>query len=268
MKNILLSLFIFFSSSCKKENKITNNKHDSRKIIEINKDSLKQIKDTTLFINSSEGENVKVLINIKTQDSIIESEILGETGKSTYKFTFNKTLKNGECTTYRYSEPIYVNSNPKINIEKKENLSSSKESLNRLTNIFNSYLKVFLYQKDTSKSANTKWLGKYSLVINENDEDWRDIHEIHLNISKDSITYLAKGFQLYQYYLLYPIKKDSSIKLKYVKSLDNTESWALNKTKDFGTLIFDGKNYIWSCPYIDINFSNGKNKKYTLRKIQ
>ncbi|SHL10141.1 hypothetical protein [Chryseobacterium polytrichastri] len=266
MKNFislyLLALLSFLD--CKKTDSKT--KDYNRGIVK--NDFFQKVKDTTLFINSSEGENVKVLINTKTQDSIIESEILGETGKSTYKFTFNKTLKNGECTTYRYSEPIYVNSNPKINIEKKENLSSSKESSNRLTNIFNSYLKVFLYQKNTYKSSNNKWLGKYSLVINKNDEDWRDIHEIHLNISKDSITYLAKGFQLYQYYLLSPIKKDNSIKLKYVKSLDNTESWALNKTKDFGTLIFDGQNYIWSCPYIDINFSNGKNKKYTLRKIQ
>lgn len=117
---------------------------------------MKKVKDTTLFVNSSEGEEVNLFINVKTQDSIIESEILGETGKSTYKFIFNRTLKSGECTIYRYSEPIYANSNPKIKIEKKENLSSSKESSNRLTNIFNSYLKVFLYQKDTYKSANTK----------------------------------------------------------------------------------------------------------------
>ncbi|KFF13067.1 hypothetical protein N6B72_15235 [Chryseobacterium soli] len=111
----------------------------------LNKDSLKQIKDTTLFVNSSQGESVKLLINTKTNDSIFESEIFGETGKSTYKFVFNKFLKKAECTTYRYTEPISVNSNPKIKSEKKENLLSSKVSSTRLTNIFNSYLKAFIH---------------------------------------------------------------------------------------------------------------------------
>lgn len=159
MKNFirLYALVLFLLLACKKNDKtVLKTKNENAELTKINNDSLKKVKDTTLFVNSSEGEEVNLFINVKTQDSIIESEILGETGKSTYKFIFNKTLKSGECTIYRYSEPIYANSNPKIKIEKKENLSSSKESSNRLTNIFNSYLKVFLYQKDTYKSANTK----------------------------------------------------------------------------------------------------------------
>ncbi|MDV7698282.1 hypothetical protein N6B72_15260 [Chryseobacterium soli] len=269
MKSILLaSTIITLFFSCKKETKLQQNNSEERTVVKINKDSLKQIKDTTLFVNSSQGEDVKLSINTNTNDSIFESEIFGETGKSTYKFVFNKFLKKGECTTYRYTEPISVNSNPKIKSEKKENLLSSKESSNRLINIFNSYLKVFIPPNKAYKISNVKWLGTYSLIINENNEDWRDIHEIQLSISKDSITYLAKGFQLYQYYLLSPIEDGTSLKLKYAKSLDNTESWALNKTKDFGTIIFDGKTYLWSSPYLDINFADGKNKKYILKKKQ
>ena len=73
-------------------------------------------------------------VDTSTNDSIFESEIFGEMGKSEYRFVFNKNLKAGDCKTYRYSEPIYVNSNPKIKSKLEENLSSSIEVSKRLTN--------------------------------------------------------------------------------------------------------------------------------------
>lgn len=103
MRNVtnILCLFtlIFVSISCKKNSNLReatsySNTNNTRT------DSIRLIKDTILFVNSSEGENVKFSINNFTKDSIIESEALGETGKSIYKFIFNKKLKTGECNTY------------------------------------------------------------------------------------------------------------------------------------------------------------------------
>lgn len=265
MKNILTILLLsFLYLSCKKDN-IYLDKIDKNTI---KKDSLIKIKDTTLFVNSSEGENVIFKININTNDSIIESEVFGEMGKSEYRFIFNKNLKSGECKTYRYSEPIYVNSDPQIKSQHKENLSSSIEVSKRLINIFTSYRKVFFNhnKKIESNNINSKWYGKYSFSINENSDDWREIHEIKIDVSKDSIIYLAKGYQLYQYYTLFGIEKGNSLILKYDKSLDNTDSWALKKTKDFGIIMLNGNQYILNSPYIDINFSNGNRKKYLLKK--
>ena len=113
MKNLHLIILLFFVSviiSCKKK----QTEAPIKTAVENKKDTLRKIKDTTLFVNSSEGEEVTFYINNLTKDSIIISEVMGETGKSDYKFIFNKNLKSAECKTYRYAEPIYVNSNPKI----------------------------------------------------------------------------------------------------------------------------------------------------------
>ncbi len=267
MKNIIIASIFLLSLSCKKENKNFQNKPETNISKVSEKDTLRKIKDTTLFINSSEGEEVTFLINKKNNDSIIQSEVMGETGKSDYQFIFNKSLKEGHCTSYRYTEPIYVNSDPKIKSKTQENLSTSRETNKRLKGIFTSYHHLFSKKiKNVINSISDKWVGKYLLTLNEDHEDWRDIHEIELNVTKDSITYLAKGFQLYQYYTLSSIEGKNSLQLKFRNSLDNTDSWALKKTKDFGVLNFDGKNYIWNSPYLDTNFNDGKKNSYTLKK--
>lgn len=115
-------------------------------------------------------------------------------------------------------------------------------------------------------SISNKWYGKYSFVINEDSDDWRDIHDISITINPDSVTYLAKGFQLYQSYKLSVIEKNDNLKMTFEKALDNTDSWALKKTKDFGTITFDSKNYIWNCPYIDISYNENKKVSYVLKK--
>jgi hypothetical protein len=124
------------------------------------------------------------------------------------------------------------------------------------------------YSDSIEIPISNKWYGKYSFVINENSDDWRDIHDISITINKDSITYLAKGFQLYQLYKLSAIEKNNTLKLAFEKSLDNTDSWALKKTKDFGTITFDNKNYNWECPYIDISYNENKKVSYILKKSQ
>ncbi|MFP3534843.1 hypothetical protein SB763_36440, partial [Burkholderia sp. SIMBA_042] len=73
MKNIFsFSIIALTIIACSKE-KLDFNEN------KINKNSVELIKDSTLFVNSSEGEEVKFSINKMTKDSIIESEIFGET---------------------------------------------------------------------------------------------------------------------------------------------------------------------------------------------
>lgn len=122
------------------------------------------------------------------------------------------------------------------------------------------------YNDSTTIPISKKWHGKYSLLLNENSDDWRDIHEISITINKDSITYMAEGFQLYHFYLLSAVEKKNSLKLFFKKRLDNTDSWALKKTKDFGTIAFENKNYIWKSPYIDISYNDNKYKPYLIKK--
>jgi hypothetical protein len=56
--------------------------------------------------------------------------------------------------------------------------------------------------------------------------------------------------------------------LIFEKSLDNTDCWALKKTKDFGTITFENKKYNWKCPYIDISYNENKKVSYILKKSQ
>lgn len=117
-------------------------------------------------------------------------------------------------------------------------------------------------------SISKNWYGKYSLSLNEDSEDWRDIHEITLKISKDSITYMAEGFQLYEFYtLIIKENKENRIRLSFLKALDHTENAVyLKKTKDFGVITFIGGQYLWSCPYIDERFAERKKMTYPLKK--
>lgn len=75
MKNIIIASIFLLSLSCKKENKNFQNKPETNISKVSEKDTLRKIKDTTLFINSSEGEEVTFLINKKNNDSIIQSEV-------------------------------------------------------------------------------------------------------------------------------------------------------------------------------------------------
>ena len=264
---IILLFFFFFIISCKKKQYINISKSPIGKTVENKKDTLRKIKDTTLFVNSSEGEEVTFYINNLTNDSIIISEVMGETGKSDYKFIFNKNLKSAECKIYRYAEPIYVNSNPKIISQKTEKLNTSKESNKRLSALFQSYRNILINNNSQiTNKIDDNWFGKYKLIINDNDDDWRDINEVELDISKNSVTYIAKGYQLYQNFKLAVIEKNNVLYFTFEKANDNTSSWALEKTKDFGVLKLNGEKYIWNSPYIDINFSNGKQSIYELKK--
>lgn len=264
---ILHTFLCFCIISCQQKQSKVFEETQGKELIISKMDSLVKIKDTTLFINSSEGEEVLLFINSMTKDSIITSEVMGEMGKSTYEFIFNKELKSAQCDTYRYAEPIYVNSEPRIISHTIQQLNLSSTIDKKLNNLFKNYKKILLPQLTTMQNhIDNNLLGTYKLIINKNDSDWRNMKEIKLIISKKSVNYIAKGYQLYQNFNLLAIGQKDSLVFTFEKANDNTGSWALEHTKDFGKLVFDGKKYVWSSPYLDISFTDGKKYSYELTK--
>lgn len=247
--------------SCKHKEQLQANKTSI-----IKKDSLFLIKDTVMFGGSTEGTEVKLFKKLYNNDSIIKVETFGETGNSNYIFIFNKKLLNVVHITNYYEEPIYVNSTPKIRKKEKESLTASNKD--KFTDLLYEYKSLFIKieNKKNKVLLSQKWFGKYSFTMNEESEDWRDVHDISITIGKDSITYLAKGYQLYESYRLYAIENNDTLKLTFERDLNNSNNWALKKTKNFGAITFDNKNYNWVCPYIDIKFNDGKNSTYILKK--
>ena len=45
------------------------------------------------------------------------------------------------------------------------------------------------YSDSIKMPISNKWYGKHSFVMNENSDDWRDIHDISITINKDSVTF-------------------------------------------------------------------------------
>ena len=258
---IYLSITIY---SCKKNEKTVLNKSV---IKEITKDSLKLIKDTIIFTESSEGQEIQLFLDSNTKDSIIINENYGETGKEYYKFIFNKNLIDAENKITEYVEPISVNPNPVIKKENTKTLKSPDALKNGLLNTYKKFRKIFIIEKNNKKNIlNNKWIGNYNFSINQNSEDWRDVQDVSLKISNDSIIYKVEGYQIYQLYKLNAIEKNNILKLVFEKTLDNTESEVLKKTIDFGEIKLENNKYTWKCPYVDLSFNNDKSQIYKLQK--
>ncbi|WP_123869577.1 hypothetical protein, partial [Flavobacterium hydatis] len=190
-KTLMIVFLIIVFNSC--DNKVQKKKTSEAletKII----DSLILLKDTIVFFNSSEGEKLSLFKNQKTKDSIIKSTIYGETGKIDYTFIFNKELFNANRVSSNYEEPIYINSNPKINKITDENLKTSALVKEELTNIFIEDIKFFRSQKLHTRFNKIdlilkKWEGIYYLSpypINS-----EELGNYYIDIFKD---YLDFGF--------------------------------------------------------------------------
>ena len=66
-------------------------------------------------------------------------------GKETYRFSFNKQLKNAEHILYSYNVPFYLaDENLETRIDKKETLHSSKETDAILNKQFKFYRNILL----------------------------------------------------------------------------------------------------------------------------
>ena len=130
----LVSVF-FISCNSQNKNTHTNNQNNS----------LQKLKDTIILDGSTEGEQIYLYVNKITLDSIIESEILGEMGKETYRFSFNKQLKDAEHILYSYNVPFYLaKENLETHIDKKETLHFSKETDAILNKQFKFYRNILL----------------------------------------------------------------------------------------------------------------------------
>ena len=135
-------LFFFWIVGCNHQN---NSQHTEVSSVEVPIDSLQMLKDTIMLDASTEGEEIRLYINKITNDTIIESEILGEMGKETYRFIFNKQLKNAEHILYSYNVPFYLaEENLETHIDKKETLHSSKEIDATLNKQFIFYRNILL----------------------------------------------------------------------------------------------------------------------------
>lgn len=169
----------------------------------------------------------------ETSDSIIEIQLLDNNKK-----------------TWKINDELYIDSNYKNSIPyRKENCSDNYETSQKKNN-----------------HISEKWFGRYQLNLNE-EKNWQEQKSISLDIKKDSIIYEANGYQLHSVYLLTGQQiDDNKISLEYSKIIDGLESEILKKTKDFGILVFDGKNYNWQCPYLNESYSNGKKNTYNLEK--
>ncbi|WP_313376883.1 hypothetical protein [Chishuiella sp.] len=115
-----------------------------------NNDTLKLIKDTVIFEGSTEGEDVKLFVNKKNNDSVIISIVYGETGKAKYKFVFNGKLNNGEREMFFYKQSITQNSNADVKNTIIENLNTSEEVKNELYDIY-IYLIAKIFNSKLSK---------------------------------------------------------------------------------------------------------------------
>ncbi|MPS72953.1 MAG: hypothetical protein E2590_07335 [Chryseobacterium sp.] len=114
-----------------------------------------------------------------------------------------------------------------------------------------------------------KWYGRYQVLLNE-DKDWEEQVSITIDVKHDSLIYEASGYQIFEKYLLKNDEKigNDVLKLSFDKLLDGSKSFLLEKTKDFGTITFNGKKYTWESPYVNESFMEGKKKTYVLKKEQ
>ena len=242
----LVSVF-FISCNSQNKNTHTNNQNNS----------LQKLKDTIILDGSTEGEQIYLYINKITLDSIIESEILGETGKERYSFTFNNQLKKANHILYSYEKPIYLSKNIKLKVSKEEDLYSSKEVKQKLNKKFMLYHNIFFRKK-----IDCKWFGKYTLTLNQNNDDWREIYDIKIDISKDSIVYEAKGYQLYQRFLLSGISKKDTLFL-YISNIEDNIG-GVNFDEE-SKIIMKGEQFFIKNAYINSS-SKKTNSSYKLEK--
>lgn len=116
------------------------------------------------------------------------------------------------------------------------------------------------------KNISEKWIGKYRLTLQGKGTKEGNEYNINLLINNDKIIFELDGYQVYQNFILSSTEKNNEIQLKFQESIDDTKSLALEKTKDFGKIIFDGKKIIWESPYLDTSFTDGQKFKYELIK--
>lgn len=145
--------------------------------------------------------------------------------------------------------------------EQKENQNS--------THINQIKKKDILTNSQIAGNLAVKWLGKYHTTLTDDKKstDSRDTDTVELIIKKDSVVFHVDRYWGEYNYLLRASEVENGIQLTFDKVLDGEMTDVLQETNDFGRLFFDGKNYYWQCPYLDMYYNNN-NKKYVLNKMK
>lgn len=118
----------------------------------------------------------------------------------------------------------------------------------------------------SNEAISEKWIGSYKLIIQGKGSREGNQYNVNLNINKDNVIFELDGYQVYQNFILSATENNNEIQLTYKESIDDTKSWALEKTKNFGVITHSNDKYIWSSPYLDISFTDGKKNQYVLKK--
>ncbi len=201
-----------------------------------------------------------LLTNKEVNDGVIIYEKVVDEGE----YLRISKIRNNKIQNFLYHIEYY-------NYDKDGNIMSNKKQKDSILLKTNSFIIIkssFKKEKKADLKLSEKWYGKYNFTIDENSEDWRAIQDVTLLIKSDSILFHVEGYQIAQdYKLKITDTKDNQIKLFYDSPVyEGDESAVLQKTKNFGTIVFDGKKYTWNCPYIDESFTNGKKNIYILKK--
>jgi hypothetical protein len=266
-KIILISYCFFISCKGNQENKININ-NDKTIPKELSKDkfeneSIKEIYVGKTFFSGDELNNFTVVGNNNFKQIDCLSYSIYKSNKSeNYIFSIEKFLKNEDVEKYEIIDLVSFDNYNFKNFIIKENILKNEINLE----IFDKgkKLKSWIFKTQTIIPEN--WYGVYHTDLNENNKDWRENQSVSLTIKKDSIIYEVAGYQIFQEYKLKGKINKGNLKLKFDKAIENTESAVLEKTKDFGEISFDDKNYNWVCPYMDVSFMDGKKTIYVLNK--
>lgn len=268
-KIILISYCFFISCKGNEENKVFINED---KIVTTvlsenkqGKDSVREIYIGKTFFSGDELNDFTIVDNnnFKQIDSLSFSIYKKNNGED-YIFSLEKFLKNEDVEKYEIIDVVSFKNYDAKNFIIKENIL--KNEINLEVYDKGVKLKNWILKLKTQAVIPENWYGIYHTDINDENEDWRETQSIGISITKDSIIYEAAGYQLFQKYKLKGKMNNENLKLEFETALENTESAVLKKTKNFGEISFDGKNYNWICMYNDISFNNSKKKKYTLIK--
>lgn len=255
MKYILLIAIIFCFSCKRNENTIIQKKNFSTsEEIGIGKEfySGDELTDFTCITNK----------NFKKVDSLSYT-IYKNNNNNYYIVSLEKMLSNYDKELFKIIDTVIVKKTN--NLEFKEYVKSESK-INIQLFLDNKLLKEWEFTKNVKNQIPSSWYGLYQFTINENSDDWKEKHSISFLVTKDSLIYEAAGYQLFNRYELLGNIKNNSLQLKYNKLLDGIESAVLEKTKDFGSITFDGKNYFIESPFINQSFEVGTNRKYLLNK--
>ena len=244
-------------------NNLKNNKIEDYYVFEANEEPLNYLKPykvkTTIAVNARYSPAIGIIPKKEYKEELKMSEnIIGNLKTNVFLNVIGEKKDNKDGRTWLYVEA------KKSQFENENFVIFGDEDQFSIR----CWISKKNVESEITNSFSEKWHGKYILTLNEESEDWRDIHDFELVISKDGATYLAKGFQLYEFYkLTIQQSNNKTLQFKFLKALDNTMSEvSLQKTKDFGQLQFDGKKFTWICPYINKKFEDGKTTKYVLKK--